>query len=68
MIDYNFYDKAVVISGDGDFACLIKYLSKKGKLARLLVPNEKKYSMFLRKVATHYVDGLNNLRPKVEYF
>ncbi len=67
MIDYCDYDKAILVSGDGDFACLVKYLSRKEKLARLLVPNEKKYSMFLRSAAKHHIDGLNNIRPKWEY-
>lgn len=32
MIDYKSYDKAIIISGDGDFFCLVKYLREKNKL------------------------------------
>ena len=28
MIDYNAYEKAIIVSGDGDFSCLAKYLLK----------------------------------------
>lgn len=40
-IEYDAYDKAVIVSGDGDFACLLEFLVEHGKLARLLAPNEK---------------------------
>lgn len=42
MIEYQNYDQAVLVTGDGDFACLVDYLSKQGKLLKLLVPNVKK--------------------------
>ena len=29
MIQYNNYNKAVIVSGDGDFHCLIEYLEKR---------------------------------------
>ncbi|HOG15478.1 MAG TPA: NYN domain-containing protein [Candidatus Absconditabacterales bacterium] len=67
MIDYKKYDKAVIITGDGDFACLVKYFYKKNKLLMLIVPNERKYSIFLRKTAKEKIDSLTNLRTKLEY-
>ncbi len=45
-IEYNNYDKAVIVSSDGDFACLVNYLVKKDKLLRIITPN-KKYSKLL---------------------
>jgi uncharacterized LabA/DUF88 family protein len=47
MIEFKNYNKAVLISGDGDFRCLIEYLSKKNKLYKLIIPNKKKYSSLL---------------------
>lgn len=35
------FDKAVIVSGDGDFHCLLKYLKEMGKLKALLIPNQK---------------------------
>ena len=32
MVDYNNYAKAVIITSDGDYACLVEYLHDKGKL------------------------------------
>ena len=31
MIEYNNYDKALIVTGDGDFYCLVDYLIKKDK-------------------------------------
>ena len=31
MIDYDRYDKALIVSGDGDFTCLLRYLEQNGK-------------------------------------
>ena len=32
MIEFRNFDKAVIVSGDGDFYCLIDYLKKQNKL------------------------------------
>jgi transcriptional accessory protein Tex/SPT6 len=34
MIDIDDYDKAILVSGDGDFQCLAKYLHEQDKLGR----------------------------------
>ena len=64
MIEYSNYDKAVIVSGDGDFHCLIEYLSEKEKLLKLLIPNQFKYSALLRKFIS-YIDFLSPLRSKL---
>jgi len=64
MIEYNNYDKAIIISGDGDFHCLIEYLEQRGKLGRILIPNRKKYSFLLWKFRK-YMDFLNYLEQKL---
>ena len=53
MIDYKKYDQAVIVSGDGDFACLVKYLNERNKLKNLLVPNREKYFALLKKPAIY---------------
>ncbi len=35
-----------VVTGNGDFFCLVEYLDKKGKFKRIVIPNRKKYSQF----------------------
>ncbi|MFH0795793.1 MAG: NYN domain-containing protein [Candidatus Omnitrophota bacterium] len=67
MIEYHNYHQAVIVSGDGDFACLVKYLSEKGKLRNLLVPNSLKYSALLKKPAEKRIVFLDELRQKLEY-
>ena len=64
MIEYPNYDKAIIISGDGDFHCLIEYLEKKHKLGRVIIPNRKAYSQLLWKFK-RYMDYMNNLRSKL---
>ncbi len=65
MIEYPDYDKAIIVSGDGDFHCLIEYLEKKEKLGRVIIPNRKAYSQLLWKFKK-YMDYMNNLRDKLE--
>lgn len=66
MIEYEKYDEAVIVTGDGDFACLIKYFMDKGKLSRLIVPNSEGYSALLSKLHPPLV-FMNNLKEKLEY-
>lgn len=40
-IEFSKYDKAIIVSGDGDFYCLYEYLEKNHKLCRILIPNSK---------------------------
>jgi len=66
MIEYANYDKAVIVTGDGDFHCLVEYLKKHNKLEKLIVPNHYKFSSLLRKFATDMV-FMNELKRKLEY-
>lgn len=62
MIEFNNFDKAVIVSGDGDFDCLIEYLDKKNKLEKILVPNDR-YSSLLRKFnKKKYIQKLSLLK------
>lgn len=47
-IEYPNYDRAVIVSGDGDFYCLYEYLEKKNKLLGIVIPNEKTESSLLK--------------------
>jgi uncharacterized LabA/DUF88 family protein len=42
MIEYPNYDRALIVTGDGDFYCLVEYLAKMDKLLKLMIPNRKK--------------------------
>jgi len=54
MLQWKNFDQAVIVSGDGDFYCLIEKLEDSGKLYKIIVPN-KKYSSLLRKFAEKVV-------------
>jgi len=41
MIEFNHYEKAIIVSGDGDFFCLIDYWYQKGKLLHIITPSQK---------------------------
>jgi uncharacterized LabA/DUF88 family protein len=55
MKEYSLYDKAIIVTGDGDFHCLIEYLEQNGKLLNVLIPNPKKYSALLRRFRTYFM-------------
>lgn len=65
MVDFDNYDKAVIVSGDGDFYCLVDYLIKQKKLGKLLVPNQRKYSALLRSIPSEYLAFVSDLKNKV---
>jgi len=68
MIDFDEYNKAAIITGDGDFQCLAKYLHEKGKLGVLLIPNQKKFSALLKfDIFKPYHRFISDLRKKLEY-
>lgn len=54
MLEYPNYSKAIIVSGDGDFYCLVEHLEKNNKLEKIIVPN-RKYSSLLRKFSSHIV-------------
>ncbi len=67
MIEINNYHKAVIVSGDGDFHCLIEYLEENNKLLKILTPNEN-YSSLLRKFnVKKFIFHISKLKTKLEY-
>ena len=48
-IEYGNYNKAIIVSGDGDFYCLHEFLIKNNKLLRIIIPNIKNQSSLLKK-------------------
>jgi uncharacterized LabA/DUF88 family protein len=54
MIEFPNYDRAIIVSGDGDFRCLVEHLDSENKLFKVLVPNYK-YSSLLKDFAKYIV-------------
>ena len=65
MIDYPNYDKAVIVSSDGDFYSLARYLYDNKKLLAVLSPHHKTCSSLLRKSAKDKMVYMDNLREKL---
>lgn len=60
----NIFDKAIIISSDGDYACLVKFLIEKNKLETILSPaNVKKCSILLKRTgaAISYIDDQRSI-------
>ncbi len=59
------YDKAVIVSGDGDFYALVEYLEQQKKLLHLMVPNWQ-YSSLLKDFES-YVVRIDKMRRQLAY-
>jgi uncharacterized LabA/DUF88 family protein len=62
-IEYENYDETVIVTNDGDFLCLLRYLHEKGKLHRIIAPNSRYSSLF--RPFSEKVTTLENMRTKL---
>ncbi len=65
MIEIENYNKAIIVTGDGDFYCLAKYLLNIGKLEKILIPDQNKYSYLLRDIPSEYIAFISDLKKKL---
>ncbi len=65
MLNLNKFKKAVIVSGDGDYYSLVKYLYKHDKLKRVLVPNKSECSGLLEQEAREKIDYMDYLKKKL---
>lgn len=65
MIDYQKYEKAVIVTSDGDFYCLVLYLYRRGKLETVISPNKDRCSILLTRTAKEKIDFLDKLEHKL---
>lgn len=66
-IEYANFDQAIIISGDGDFYCLIDFLKKEKKLAKIGIPNKKYFSSLLIPFRHPYFFYVCDLKNKLAY-
>jgi len=59
------YDKAVIVTSDGDFYSLVKYLYAQNKLEMVLSPYIKTCSKLLEKEAKEKINYMDNLKGKI---
>lgn len=65
MKEINHYEKAVIVSGDGDFFSLFEYLVERKKLKNILVPNWQ-YSTLLKDF-NDYIVRLDTQKYMLKY-
>ena len=66
-LELNDYDKAVIVSSDGDFYSLVQYLYENNKLVVVLSPDIKNCSSLLKQTSKEKMQFMNELRYKLEY-
>jgi len=66
MTQYRVYKEAVMVTSDGDFACLVKYLIQKNKLRAVIASTKDKCSHLLEEASGTYICYVDELRNKLE--
>ena len=70
LLEENDFENIVLITGDGDYIKLVKYLIEKERLKKILFPNKKFSSLYktpiFRKLWLNL--SLPDVRKKIEYF
>jgi uncharacterized LabA/DUF88 family protein len=67
MAEFNNYDKAVIVSSDGDFYSLVNYLDECGKLEAVLTSEVESCSRLLQEAAKNNLRFINEMQNKLEY-
>ena len=67
MVDWDNYNKAIIISSDGDFYSLVEYLYKNDKLKTVLTTNQEKCSKLLKEKAQEKINFIADLQEKLAY-
>ncbi len=65
MKEVNKYDKAVIVTGDGDFFSLVEYLEEQGKLGKILTPGPQFSQLFNQ--FEKYLERIDKHRRQLEY-
>lgn len=65
MKEMSNYDKAIIVSGDGDFFCLVEYLESKNRLLHLLTPSSHYSGLYNR--YDEYVVRLDQFKRELRY-
>lgn len=68
MVEYPNYERAIIVTGDGDFYCLVRYLIEQEKFQALIIPNRNKFSALLKfKMFRPYLRFMNGLETLLAY-
>ena len=65
ILEKNNYDKAIIVTSDGDFYSLVRHLYENNKLQMVLSPYIETCSKLLKKEAKEKINYMDNLQNKV---
>lgn len=60
------FNRIILISGDGDYLKLVKYLIEKDKFEKILFPNRKFYSSLYKQITIKYFDYLYKIEHLIK--
>lgn len=66
LVENSEFDKIVLISGDGDYKKMVKYLITKNRFRKILFPNKKFASSLYHELGSEMFDNLENLKSYIE--
>ena len=66
LIENTNFHKIVLVSGDGDYIKLVKYLITKDKFKKILHPNKKHASSLYKELGSEMFDCLENLKTYIK--
>ena len=61
------FNKVVLVSGDGDYIDVVRYLLSVGKFHKILFPNRKKASSLYKQLGNERFDYLYKYKKYIEY-
>lgn len=65
ILEKDNYDKAIIVTSDGDFYSLVRHLYENRKLKMVLSPYSKTCSKLLKKEAKENINYMSNLNKKI---
>lgn len=65
MKEFPNYQKAIIVSGDGDFFCLVEYLAEQKRLLKILTPSQQYSGLY--NAFDEYVEQLDAFRSQLQY-
>ena len=67
VIKKSYYDKAIIVTGDGDYYFLAKYLLRNNKLLQLLMPSRNKSAkIYKNNRFRNYINYISKMKSKLE--
>jgi uncharacterized LabA/DUF88 family protein len=60
-----YFNRIILVSGDGDFKMLVDFLIKEGRFLKILFPNKKFASSLYHSLGSEHFDFLSNIKNNI---